>query len=96
MGDVKPLVSIIIPCYNAECWVSDALDSCIAQTYRPLEIIIIDDGSTDGSLMVIQRYAEQHPNLIRYETWPNRGGGAARNRGFALSKRRVCQVFRRG
>jgi len=81
-----PLVSIIIPCYNAELWIGEALDSCMAQTYRPLEIIVIDDGSTDGSLKVIQWYTEEHPNLIQYETGPNRGGCAARNRGFAVSK----------
>lgn len=80
------LVSIIIPCYNAERWIGECLDSAIAQTYRPLEIIVVDDGSTDGSLTVIQHYATQHLDLIRYETGPNRGGCAARNRGFALSK----------
>lgn len=81
-----PLVSVIIPCYNAERWLSEAIDSVLAQTYRPLEIIIIDDGSTDGSLAIIERYAQQYPDLIRYETGPNRGGCAARNRGFALSR----------
>ena len=80
-----PLVSIIIPCYNAERWVGEALDSCIAQTYRPLEVVVVDDGSTDGSLGIIQRYADQYLDLIRYETGPNRGGCATRNRGFALS-----------
>lgn len=80
------LVSIIIPCYNAEPWIGECLNSVIAQTYRPLEIIVIDDGSTDGSLDVIKRYAQQYPDLIQYETGPNRGGCAARNRGFALSK----------
>lgn len=86
MSESSPLVSIIIPCYNAEPWIGECLDSAIAQTYRPLEIIVIDDGSTDGSLDVIKRYAQQHPDLIQYETGPNRGGCAARNRGFALSK----------
>lgn len=81
-----PLVSIIIPCYNAGPWIAEALDSALAQTHRPLEIIVIDDGSTDDSLAVIARYAAQHPDLIRYETGPNRGGNAARNRGFALSR----------
>lgn len=79
-------LSIIIPCYNAELWIGECLDSAIAQTYRPREIIIIDDGSTDASLEVIKQYAQEHPDLIQYETGPNRGGCAARNRGFALSK----------
>lgn len=79
------LVSIIIPCYNAERWVAETLESCLAQTYRPLEIIVVDDGSTDGSLSIIEQYAQQHPDMIQYETGPNRGGCAARNRGFAHS-----------
>jgi glycosyltransferase involved in cell wall biosynthesis len=86
MTNPAPLVSIIIPCYNAGPWIAEALDSALAQTYRPLEIIVIDDGSTDDSLAVIARYAAQHPDLIRYESGPNRGGNAARNRGFALSR----------
>jgi glycosyltransferase involved in cell wall biosynthesis len=78
----KPLVSIIIPCYNAERWISEAIQSCLDQTYRPIEIIVIDDGSTDGSLEVIKSFGE----AVRWETGPNRGGNAARNRGFALSQ----------
>ena len=81
-----PLVSIIIPCYNAERWVGEAIESCVNQTYRPLEIIIIDDGSTDGSLEIIQKYVNQHAELIRYETGPNQGGCIARNRGLTLSR----------
>ena len=81
-----PLVSIIIPCYNAERWVGEAIESCVNQTYRPLEIIIIDDGSADGSLEVIKQYTAAHSELIQYETGPNRGGCAARNHGFALSR----------
>ena len=84
--NAAPLVSIIIPCYNAGPWIAEALDSALAQTHRPLEIIVIDDGSTDDSLAVITRYAAQHPDLIRYESGPNRGGNAARNRGLALAR----------
>ena len=86
VSDHHTLVSIIIPCYNAGTWIGECLDSVLAQTYRPLEIIIIDDGSTDESLGTIKRYAQRYPDLIHYETGPNRGGCAARNRGFTLSK----------
>jgi glycosyltransferase involved in cell wall biosynthesis len=82
MTDKNFLVSIIIPCYNAEPWIAEAIDSCLAQTYQPIEIIVVDDGSTDGSLKVIQSYG----NRIQYRTGPNRGGSAARNQGFALSR----------
>lgn len=79
------LVSVIIPCYNAEPWLSDCLDAIIAQTYRPLEIIVVDDGSTDYSLQIIRHYAKQYPELIRYTTGANHGSSTARNRGFELS-----------
>ena len=82
----NPIVSVIIPCYNADNWIAEAIDSCLQQTYAPLEIIIIDDGSTDDSVRIIRHYAAQFPEIISYETGTNRGGCAARNRGLALSK----------
>ena len=76
------LVSIIIPCFNAERWLAEAIDSCLAQTYRPIEIIVIDDGSTDNSLEIAKSYGDR----VIWETGPNRGGNQARNCGFALSR----------
>lgn len=78
----SPLVSIIIPCYNAEKYVAEAIQSVIDQTYPNCEVIVIDDGSTDGSLEVIKSFGDK----IRWETGPNRGGCAARNRGLSLAK----------
>ena len=75
------LVSILIPCYNAERWIAQAIDSALAQTWPEKEVIVIDDGSTDGSLEVIKRYAGR----IRWETGPNRGGNVARNRLLELA-----------
>ncbi len=83
--DLRTIVSIIIPCYNSEQWIAEAIGSCLHQTYSPLEIIIIDDGSTDDSLQIVRQYAAQYPASIFYETGPNRGGCAARNRGLALA-----------
>ncbi len=82
-------VSVIIPCYNAGRWLQEAIDSCLAQTYRPIEIVVVDDGSTDDSLAIMQSYGEQ----IRYETGPNRGGNPARNRGFDLSHGEYIQFL---
>lgn len=83
------LVSVIIPCYNAERWLSEAIDSCLKQTYSAVEIIVIDDGSTDGCLDIIKSYGDK----IIWESGPNRGGNHARNRGFALSKGEYIQYL---
>ena len=83
------LVSVIIPCYNAEQWLREAIISCLNQTYFNIEIIVIDDGSTDSSLDVIRSY----DNKIIWETRPNRGGNYARNRGFKLSKGNYIQYL---
>jgi glycosyltransferase involved in cell wall biosynthesis len=84
-----PLVSIIIPCYNAEKYVAEAIQSALDQTYPECEVIVIDDGSSDGSLEVIKGFGEK----IRWESGPNRGGCAARNRGAALAKGEYFQFL---
>lgn len=78
---MRPLVSILIPCFNAKQWVAEAIDSGLAQTWAEKEVIVVDDGSTDGSLDVIQSFQGR----IRWETGPNRGGNAARNRLLELA-----------
>lgn len=82
-------VSIIIPCYNAVHYVADAIRSALEQSYPNKEIIVIDDGSTDGSLDVIRSFAA----CIRWETGPNRGGSAARNRGLKLAQGEFIQFL---
>ena len=76
------LMSILIPCYNAEEWVGEATRSALAQTYPHKEVIVVDDGSTDASLAVIEPFGDR----IRWETGPNRGANAARNRLLELSR----------
>ncbi len=76
-----PKVSILIPCHNAERWVWQAIRSGLDQTHGDKEVIVVDDGSTDGSLDVIKSFGD----LIRWETGPNRGGNAARNRLLELA-----------
>jgi len=83
------LVSVIIPCYNAEKWLPEAIESCLNQTYSPIEIIVIDDGSTDSCLNIIKSYSNQ----IIWESGVNRGGNYARNRGFALSRGEYIQFL---
>lgn len=77
-----PLVSIVIPCHNAEKHVAEAVRSALAQTYRPVEVVVVDDGSTDGSVEVLKSFGD----AIRWETGPNRGACAARNRGAAIAR----------
>lgn len=75
-------VSILIPCHNAESWIHRAIESALAQTWPDKEIIVLDDGSTDRSLSIIQRYSPQ----IQIATQPNRGQNAARNYLTELSR----------
>jgi glycosyltransferase involved in cell wall biosynthesis len=75
-------VSIIIPCHNAAPYVGAAIESALDQTYAEVEVIVIDDGSTDDSLGVIRSYGDR----IRWERTPNRGAPAARNRGLELAR----------
>ncbi|MFK7777461.1 MAG: glycosyltransferase [Gimesia sp.] len=76
-----PKVSILIPCYNAERWVAQAIQSALDQTYGEKEVIVVDDGSTDGSLEIIKSFDDK----ICWETGPNRGGNVARNRLLELA-----------
>jgi len=86
---MEKLVSVIIPCFNAQRWLREAIDSCLQQSYPRIEIIVVDDGSTDNSLEIIKSYEDK----ITWETGPNRGGNHARNRGFALSSGEYIQYL---
>ncbi|HEX7240932.1 MAG TPA: glycosyltransferase family A protein, partial [Longimicrobiaceae bacterium] len=78
----RPLVSVVMPCYNAAPFVAEAMESVLAQAYAPLELVVVDDASTDGSREAVSAVAERHPDRVR-TLWMerNRGGCHARNRG---------------
>ncbi len=76
------LVSILIPCFNAERWIASCIESALAQTWPEKEVIVLDDGSSDRSLEVIRSFGSR----IRMETGPNQGGNAARNRLLELAR----------
>ena len=78
---MNPLVSILIPAYNAERWIADTIESALAQTWPRKEIIVVDDGSGDGTLGIARRYES---TTVRVITQRNGGGAAARNTAFAL------------
>jgi len=81
---MKPkLISVIIPAYNAEKYLAEALDSVFAQDYSPFEVIVIDDGSTDDTAGVVERYSQPG---IRYHYQPNGGIAAARNTGINMAQ----------
>ena len=75
------LISCIVPVYNGERYLGEAIDSILAQTYRPLEIIVADDGSSDGTPAVVTRYGIE----VRYLSQPNSGPAAARNLGLSTA-----------
>ena len=77
-----PKVSIIIPTYNRGAVITRAIDSVLGQTYKNIEIIVIDDGSTDSTQSII---SQRYPDSLIYQYQTNRGAGTARNIGFTLS-----------
>ena len=77
------LVSIIIPVYNGEIFIQSAIDTINKQNYHPIEIIFIDDGSTDNTPQIIAEYKEDNITYIYQE---NKGPASARNQGLKIAK----------
>ncbi len=82
---MQPLVSIIVPVYNMEQYLAETLDSILATTYANYEVVVMDDGSTDGSYAIAQRYAAQD-SCVRAFTQPNSGTCDARNNAIRLTQ----------
>jgi len=78
---MDPLVSILIPAYNAERWIADTLRSALGQTWRRTEILLLDDGSSDRTLAVADTFGSKR---VRVATQPNQGAAATRNTLFSL------------
>lgn len=85
-------ISVIIPAYQAEKWLSRAVESCLAQTLPPAEIIIVDDASRDATFSVAQQLAGKHAQVRAFKHEHNRGPAAARNLG-ARNSRGVFLAF---
>jgi glycosyltransferase involved in cell wall biosynthesis len=80
---MDPLVSILIPAFNAQDWIAETIRSAIAQTWQRKEIIIVDDGSTDQTLAIARRFISPEVTVV---TQVNQGAAAARNHAYALSR----------
>jgi hypothetical protein len=78
---LKPLVSILIPAFNAQEWIADTIRSAIAQTWERKEIVVVDDGSTDKTLAIARQWES---DSVRVVTQENLGAAAARNKAFSL------------
>lgn len=83
MTENSRLVSVIIPVFNGEGFLGEAIASALSQTYRPIEIVVVDDGSTDRSGDVAKGFGQPE---VRYYYQPNSGIGAARNQGTNLAR----------
>src|SRR5437870_3978845 len=77
-----PRVSVVIPLYNSVDYIGEAIESAVAQTFRDFELIVVDDGSTDGSASVVRGFGD----AVRYVYQTNAGVSVAMNHGMALSK----------
>lgn len=76
------LISVVIPCFNSESFIRDCINSVLGQTYKNIEVIVIDDGSTDGTLIILEEFAE----IVTILRQRNRGAASARNLGIKHSK----------
>lgn len=87
----QPLVTVFIPLYNCEAYISDALESITNQTYSNIEIVIIDDGSTDNSVEIVNSYSDPRIRLIKNET--NKGIPYTRNLGLQESQGKYMAIM---
>lgn len=83
-NDTGPLVTVIIPSYNREKTIARAIESVLRQSYKNIELLVVDDGSTDGTVAIVLAYSDSRIRLIRLPK--NAGVSVARNRGFDEAK----------
>ncbi len=87
---MKPLVSILIPAYNAEPWIADALRSALAQSWEHKEVIVVDDGSTDRTLEIARQFESDKLRVVAND---HLGAAATRNKALSLSKGEYIQYL---
>ena len=84
-NDARPTVAVVVPCYNHARFVERAIESIFSQTYRQIEVVVIDDGSTDGSTEIARRALAASPFPCRFVARENRGATATINEAISLS-----------
>ncbi len=91
----KPLVSIVVPVYNAKKYLNECLDSLYNQTYKNIEIIIVNDGSTDGSEKIIDKYFKKYKNntVVLKNSKPSGSGELASNSGIKKAKGKYVAIM---
>lgn len=87
-----PLVSVILPVYNQEQFISETIDSILAQTFKNFELIILDDGSTDGTRTIIEDYTQRDHRIKAYYH-SNVGRGPATNKAVSFSNGKYCALI---
>lgn len=84
-----PKISIIIPVYNVKEYLDKCLNSIINQSIKDIEVILVNDGSTDSSELIIDKYISKYPDIFKKINKKNGGQGSARNMGLDNSSRRI-------
>jgi len=92
LNQETPLISVIVPIYNSEKYLMKCIDSICSQTYTNLEIILVNDGSTDKSITICNQFADKDPRILIKDI-PNGGVSNARNTGVQVSKGRYIQFI---
>lgn len=82
----QPLVSVVMPAYNAGAYIADAIESILSQTYKNIELIIIDDGSTDGTYLIAKRYQAVDKRIIVMQNDKNLGVSMTSSKGISKAK----------
>lgn len=90
---IKPLISVIIPLFNAEEYISECIFSVLNQTYPNFEIIVVNNNSTDSSVEIVTKLVNQNINLMKLVNEPTPGASFARNTGFSISKGEYIQFL---
>ena len=93
MNAESPLVSTIVPVFNRDLMLVEAVESVVAQEYRPIEVVIVDDGSTDGTRFEIAKLTKSHSDIVRATHQTNAGPGAARETGRRLATGEFIQYL---